>query len=287
MRERVRIKYCRHCGHVIPIDTSRCPYCDELVIRGHEQKECPFCGEVVKAMALKCKHCGEFLDGRTQQGPQAQQILQIEKAIIATGGQGAVQLTRPDGEPVDVAELPPAAQRKLGGGAPPPKALPAGAELEETVGAEGPVSPAETVMAAPPAVRPPPEAPPKPTEKPVKVPPVEMECPACKRTVFHGDHYCENCGRDLRQTPSGGRLKPIARAYAIADYALMLSASAPVGLVLRLPYSLLIGAGGLSLSVWSALKVVRSEGRLKGLKAAVWGAVLGAFWLALIVAAQG
>ncbi len=32
-----------------------------------DTKECHFCGETIKAIAKKCKHCGEFLDSYTQE----------------------------------------------------------------------------------------------------------------------------------------------------------------------------------------------------------------------------
>ncbi len=33
-----------------------------------DTKSCPFCAEAIAAAAIKCKHCGSFLDGRTSGG---------------------------------------------------------------------------------------------------------------------------------------------------------------------------------------------------------------------------
>jgi ribosomal protein L37AE/L43A len=45
----------------------------------HSQtKTCPFCGEEILLSAIKCKHCGEFLDGRKRNVPP--QSIQTKQA---------------------------------------------------------------------------------------------------------------------------------------------------------------------------------------------------------------
>jgi Double zinc ribbon len=111
--DKVRIKYCRHCGRLIALDSVDCPYCGKKTIRIHEEAICPVCRERIKAGAKKCRHCGEFLDGRDTAPPPApppaqqipapielpqQQVIYIEKAIVAGADEnGQLRLQRPDG----------------------------------------------------------------------------------------------------------------------------------------------------------------------------------------------
>ena len=49
-----------------------------------KNRNCPFCGEEILATAVKCKHCGEFLDGRdkvTSQPKPKKPGLQVENDL--------------------------------------------------------------------------------------------------------------------------------------------------------------------------------------------------------------
>ena len=291
MPEHVDVKYCRHCGQLIPLPTVTCPYCEKQTIKGEEQRECPFCGELIKAKAVKCRHCGEFVDGRERGGQPGQVI--IERAIFTSGTPGGgIELHRPDGAKIslssdEVARL----------GQPPVRALPGGRSEEEPPGEEESAQPPVLVQHGLPVsgVRPSvPEAPPAEREAPAQVagageadrgaPEVEAqyECPSCRRHVFGGDAFCENCGRDL-SLPADRRSFPAQpKRYDPVDYALLVGFGGPVGLLAPFPFSAVVAAAGIILGAWCLLTILLSGGRLAGAGRALGAIALGLFWLALI-----
>jgi RNA polymerase subunit RPABC4/transcription elongation factor Spt4 len=307
--DRVPSKYCRYCGRIIPMDAVNCPYCDRNVIKTPGQKSCPFCGEMIRAEALKCRHCGEFVGARPGE-PAAdkfgqQPVIYIDKAVIArqdetgrlhiegtapgvrleAGSEQARQLLdRPGEQPREAAAALPGASER--------PALPAGKQAGPPAVREKAPLPARAAE-APPVKRRKPEKPAaeQPRQPPKgQAPDARYECPSCGRYVYEGDNYCENCGRDLA-IPAGQREFPgPGRAYAPADYALMVGAAAPVGLLLwrfGLPYSAeaamaIAGAGG-ALGAWSLYRTAGSGRQLTGAGRAVGALLAAAFWVVAIL----
>jgi TM2 domain-containing membrane protein YozV len=56
---------------------------NEVPAMSPTEKNCPFCGELIKKEAVKCKHCGEFLDASLKPASPAQ--LQYVQAPASVG----------------------------------------------------------------------------------------------------------------------------------------------------------------------------------------------------------
>ncbi len=274
--KKVPVKFCRHCGRMIPQDSVDCPYCDKNTIPKVAQKECPFCGERVRARAVKCKHCGEFVDGRQT---EQQGAIYIEKAIISGGTEGPVELRPADATEIEGERADP--QQQLD--APKRKELPPGQE---------PQPPAKPPQAAPPARAESPGPPAVQEEKKEKEdekaeeqegPPAQYECPGCGRYVFEGDNFCENCGRDLSLPRERKEKLGPPQRYAVSDYALMVGAATPLGLMLGPQAALGIAAAGALLSAWCLWRIFRPDSHLQGAGSAAGGLAAAGLWALLIL----
>lgn len=86
----VDVHYCYRCGRHASPQADKCLYCTastRRVIR--PARHCQFCDEAIGFKAVKCPHCGEFLDGRASEGAAAQPApgpttFVIEQAVIHT-----------------------------------------------------------------------------------------------------------------------------------------------------------------------------------------------------------
>ncbi len=80
------IHYCYQCGTRVRPNLENCWYCGVPVHRTiRPVRRCPFCAEPIRPESIKCRHCGEFLDGREKVQPQSvQQMVIIDKDAMRT-----------------------------------------------------------------------------------------------------------------------------------------------------------------------------------------------------------
>lgn len=62
---------CSFCARMIPANSPTCPECglarpsaESSEVSGNVMKVCPFCAEDIREGAIKCKHCGEWLNSQ-------------------------------------------------------------------------------------------------------------------------------------------------------------------------------------------------------------------------------
>ncbi len=91
------VNYCYKCGKKLRPGVASCWFCSSPTIRViRPARLCPYCQEKIGAKAIKCPHCGEFVDGRPAAAHYARQgpTVLIDKAVfadgrmLAMGGQG-------------------------------------------------------------------------------------------------------------------------------------------------------------------------------------------------------
>jgi hypothetical protein len=231
------VRFCYECGSRIGVKLDACWYCATPVRRElHPEKRCPFCAEPIKRDAIKCRHCGEFVDGRPRAEEQkpVNQIVVIDKEMLNALSDMRLLPGSPvpaeareildvetvraieDNRPEAIAQR---GVRLLPGPAAPPAVIDVtdgasvdatGRELVETKGRDR--------VEAKYAVPPPPKAPPKPKPPKTAKSSVDVEtkdifrhCKNCSTEILASDNFCYYCGTQYRRTEVDKRRAAAAR----------------------------------------------------------------------------
>ena len=78
------VHYCYMCGNRLQPNMEACWYCGAPTHREiRPTRRCPFCAEPIRREAVKCRHCGEFLDGRAHPERQpVRQMIVVDKDLL-------------------------------------------------------------------------------------------------------------------------------------------------------------------------------------------------------------
>jgi hypothetical protein len=93
-----RMKLCPDCGQMLPASALACDCGWDSSKRPPPNKNCPYCAEEIRRDAVKCKHCGEFLNGsrRTQSSapapPYAYQPIDAQPKTVSEGNIAAAYI---------------------------------------------------------------------------------------------------------------------------------------------------------------------------------------------------